>query len=156
MPMEKNVQGEKPFAGVPKKITLAASPCGFLDPPADDSPKTQKVTVTARGQVSFSSLNYAFPPARLSRGEWRKLTLNKAQAAELLEEIVAPFRTALPQADATDVGSWTLTAVNTADVTFRFSGRLFDGAFPGATRISDLIRETLSMPDLLCFDGGGK
>ena len=152
--IQQKIQQFKSFEGKPKKITLVTSPCYFLEPPADDDPRTQKLTITEKGQVSFSSLNYSFPPSKISCGEWRKVTIEKAQASELLDKIVEPFREYEIAAYLTDVGTWELTIVNTDDKTFKYSGSLEDGTFHNAKSVSDAIRESLLMNDLFCFDGG--
>lgn len=141
------------FEGEAKKITLVSYPCYFLLPPDDDSPKTQKLTISASGQVSFSSTDFYFPPAKMSRGEWRKMTLEKGVAIELLNKIAEPFRTFDTTAYIADGGNWDLIITNTEDKKFKFSGPLFKDAFPAATSVSNLIRETLLMEDLFCFDG---
>lgn len=156
MVIKQEIKQFNEFEGVAKKITLVSNPCYFMLPPADDSPKTQKLTISATGQVSFTSTDYCFPPMKMSRGEWRKMTLEKSAVAELLDKIVEPFRSYDIAAYITDVGDWELTATNTDDKVFKFSGSLCDDTFPSAAKISEIIRETLIMSDLLCFDGGSK
>lgn len=101
-------------------------PCYFIEPPAYDNPRTQKLTITEKGQFSFSSINYSFPLLKISGGEWRKVSLEKAQASELLDKIVKPFREYEIAAYLIDVGNLELTIVNTDDEKFKYSGLLVE------------------------------
>lgn len=155
MMIKQKIRQFEGFEGTAKKITLVSNPCYFMLPPTDDSPKTQKLTITASGQVSFTSTDFYFPPTKSSRGEWRKTTLEKGVALDLIKAIVEPFRTYDITAYITDVGTWELIITNMEDRKYKYSGPLFADAFPTAGQISEKIRETLLMDDLLCFDREG-
>lgn len=155
MAIKQEIKQFNRFEGEVKKITLISNPCYFMLPSDDDSLKTQKLTISSTGQVSFSSTDFCFPPAKISRGEWRKMTLKKSVASELLEKISDSFRSYDIATYITDVGDWELMITNTDGKKFKYSGPLFEDAFPNAEKVSKLIRETLIMDDLLCFDGEG-
>lgn len=88
-----------------------------------------------------------------SEGRWKKASIPKERAKELLELIITPFRDYKLEVIATDVGYWYLTAYNTDGKEFKYEGCLFPDAFEKAEEISYSVRNALMMPELYVFDG---
>lgn len=142
------------FSGVIDKITLLSSPCFYLCPPDGGVEVEQKLTINSSGKVTYTSKEWSTPiPNRFSEGRWKKTTLSKEKAKEILEKIIEPFRNYKYETMATDVGSWIMTAYNTDGEMFQFEGSLFPAAFDKAEEISYYVRNALMMPDLYVFDG---
>ena len=142
------------FVGEIEKITIISSPCMDLCPVGGGYEYEQKLTINSSGKVTFTSKEWSNPfPVRISEGRWRKASLPKEQAKELLETIIKPFKDYKFQGFAMDVGSWELTAYNTDGDTFRYIGSLLPDEFEEAEEISYFVRNELMMPDLYVFDG---
>lgn len=79
----------------------------------------------------------------------RKIRPEQAEQIFLLLE--QHFAENTLQAFVTDVGSWDLELVNSDNTRFRYSGSLVSDE--KLSCISNIIRSTLKLDDLFCFDG---
>ena len=148
------VEYPEKFLGEIDKITLVSSPCFYLGGRDGGIDIEQKLTINSSGKVTYTSKEWANPiPVGFNEGKWRKATLPKEQAKEILEKIIEPFRDYQLEAMATDVGFWYMTAYNTAGEEFKYEGCLFPDSFERAEEISYYVRNALMMPDLYVFDG---
>jgi len=148
------IEHPESFTGVIDKITLVSNPCFFICPPDGGAEIEQKLTISSSGKITYTSKEWTTPiPNRFSEGRWRKSTLPKEQACEILEKIIEPFRDYKFFGFATDVGGWILTAYNTEGNEFKYEGSLYPDSFEGAEEISYYVRNALMMPDLYVFDG---
>lgn len=142
------------FVGEIEKITLVSIPCFFLCPPEGGIETEQKLTINASGKITYTSKEWTTPiPNPYSEGRWKKATISKEQAKELLNVIIEPFREYSVETMCTDVGSWIMVARNSDGEEFKFEGCLFPESFEKAEEISYLVRNTLQMPELYVFDG---
>lgn len=142
------------FVGEIQKITLVSMPCFYLCPPDNGVETEQKLTISSSGKVTFTSKEWTMPiPNPTSGGKWRKATVSKEQAKNMLETIITPFRNYEVRPFCTDVGNWLLTAYNTKGEQFKYEGSLIAESFEKADEISYYVRKTLMMPDLFVFDG---
>lgn len=142
------------FKGEIQKITLVSMPCFFLCPPDGGTELEQKLTISLSGKVTYTSKEWSSPiPNPFSEGRWKKATLPKEKAKEILETIIEPFRHFEIHSFCTDVGFWTMTAYNTEGEEFKFEGCLYPDSFDKAEEISYFVRNALMMRDLYVFDG---
>ena len=142
------------FVGEIEKITLVSMPCFYLCPPEDGVEVEQKLTINASGKVTYTSKEWTTPiPYQYSEGRWKKATVSTAQAKELLNTIIEPFRKCSLETMCTDVGSWVMVARNSDGEEFKYEGCLFPESFEKAEEISYLVRNILQMPKLYMFDG---
>lgn len=142
------------FRGEIQKITLVSTPCFFLCPPEGGTELEQKLTISISGKVTYTSKEWSTPiPNIFSEGRWRKASLTKEKAKEILDTMIEPFRNFEIHPFCTDVGSWVMTAYNKDGEEFRFEGCLYPDSFNKAEEISYFVRNALMMPDLYVFDG---
>ena len=142
------------FRGEIQKITLVSTPCFFLCPPEGGTELEQKLTISISGKVTYTSKEWSTPiPNIFSEGRWRKASLPKEKAKEILDTMIEPFRNFKIGTFCTDVGYWSMTAYNTDGEVFKFIGCLYPDTFDKAEEISYFVRNALMMPDLYVFDG---
>lgn len=142
------------FVGEIEKITLISMPCFYLCPPEGGIETEQKLTINASGKVTYTSKEWTTPiPNPYSEGRWKKATIEKEIAKELLNVIIEPFRDCSVETMCTDVGSWVMVARNSNGEEFKYEGCLFPESFEKAEETSYFVRNTLQMPDLYVFDG---
>lgn len=144
------------FIGEIDKITLVSSPCFYFGGRDGGVEIEQKLTINSSGKVTYTSKEWTNPiplPIPFSEGRWKKATLPKEQAKDILNKIIDPFRDYTIEAMATDVGSWILVAYNTDGEEFKYEGCLFSDSFDQAEEISYYVRNALMMPELYMFDG---
>lgn len=144
-----------PFEGEVAKITLESFPCYFCCPPTELDDVEQKLTINKNGRVSFTSKKLIWERINYNEGRWIRALLQPEDVSELLNKMAEPFRKAPDIAPfCTDVGSWKLTIYNTDGKTYKYEGCLFYDSFPGASELSQYIRQVLCVKDLFLFDGG--
>ncbi|MDO4754767.1 MAG: hypothetical protein Q4A54_00335 [Parabacteroides sp.] len=142
------------FRGEIQKITLVSMPCFFLCPPEGGTELEQKLTISLSGKITYTSKERSSPiPNPFSEGRWKKATLPKEKAKEILETIIEPFRNYEIHSFCTDIGFWNMTAYNTDGEEFKFEGCLYPDSFDKAEKISYFVRNALMMRDLYVFDG---
>lgn len=144
-----------PFEGEVVKVTLESFPCYFCCPTTSGFEDEQKLTINISGRVTFTSKNFTMMRINYNEGRWIRAFLQKEDVTELLERIIAPFKSN-PEIElfCTDVGSWKLTAYNSAGQSFKYEGCLIEETFPGASELSRYIRQVLCVKDLFLFDNG--
>jgi len=142
------------FVGEIEKITLVSMPCFYLCPPEGGIETEQKLTINSCGKITYTSKEWTTPiPNPYSEGRWKKATIEKEKAKELLKIIIEPFREYSVETMCTDVGSWFMVARNSDGEEFKYEGCLFPESFEKAEEISYYVRNALQMPELYMFDG---
>ena len=113
--------------------------------PEPDEEVEQHITINSEAQVWFSS--YVFGQRRDGRCE-------KAHSQNL--RFTEYFSNGYDEVFATDIGNWNMELINTAGKVYKFSGSLCSSFEVGGIDLSDLLRDSLKMPDLYAFDGNNK
>lgn len=141
------------FEGQIAKMTLVSEPSGFMAPtPA--SIISQKLSLSLKGRINYTSTDYTFPPRRSNEGRWLKMTITAEEAQEILDKVAEPFRKESRFVHFCDAGTWELTLINTDGEEFRFAGALAPETFDEAEELSFLLRNVLMIKDYLAFDEG--
>ena len=140
------------FQGQAAKIKIVVNSIGEIPCLLPDTEVEQRLTVCADGRVWFSGYNFG-----QDRAARRKTsTIGIVAAGRILKAVGSYFSTEYIEIDATDVGRWQLTITNTDGNAYRFNGPLCCDFVVDRVDLSELIRDTLAMPDLLVFDGNCK
>ena len=144
------------FQGQAQKVQIVSNSIGFGLCPEQDEEVEQHLTITDDGRVWFSGYNFGQGFEKHVRGRTKSFTIGEKAAARILNAIGTYFSDEYDTVFATDIGSWEMTITNTDGKPYRFKGSLCcDFDFDGVD-LSDLIRDTLDVPDLFVFDGNCK
>lgn len=152
------LSGENPFIfnGVLKKMRIISnSICNGPCPEPNDEVE-QHLTVNANGRVWFSAYNFGDIPGKYRKARTNNFSIDSAAATELLNKVAAYFSNEYDELFATDIGNWVMELTNTDNKTYRFRGSLCANFEVDGIDLSDLIRDTLGLPDLYLFDGNNK
>lgn len=144
------------FQGQAQKIQIVSNNIGFGLFPEPDEEVEQRLTVAADGRVWFSGYNYGQGDGRYERGRTKNFSIGRDAAARILNAVGAYFSKEYRTEFATDIGTWEMTVANTDGKPYRFEGSLCCDFDVGGVDLSDLIRDTLDMPDLILFNGNCK
>lgn len=104
----------------------------------------------------FSGYNYGYGIEQYKLGRTKNYTIGKEAADHILNAVSTYFSDEYDTMFATDIGSWEMTITNTAGKPYRFKGSLCCDFDVDGIDLSDLIRDTLGLPDLFVFDGNYK
>ncbi|MGX8678939.1 MAG: hypothetical protein ACQGQO_07530 [Sphaerochaetaceae bacterium] len=135
-----------------RKIKIISNSIGFGPFPEPDEEVEQHLSINSHGRVFVSS--YAFGDGckyRKIRSRYFKIKLQNA--ASILDSIHCFFSNCEDFVDALDVGTWEAFLEFEDGTSSRFTGPLTSDCNKELDTISDLIRSSFEMPDLLAFDG---
>lgn len=144
------------FQGQAQKIQIVSNNIGYGPCPETDEEVEQHLTITADGRVWFSGYNFGQGFEKYERGRTKNYTIGKEATARILNAVGTYFSDEYDTVFATDIGSWEMTITNTEGMPFEFKGSLCTNFDVDGIDLSDLIRDTFDMPDLLVFDGNDK
>lgn len=144
------------FEGQVQKIQITSNNIGYGPCPEPDEEVEQKLTIVADGRVWFSGYNYGQGFEQYERGRTKSYSIRKEAAAYILNAVGTYFSNDYDTVFATDIGSWEMTITNTEGKPYHFKGSLCCDFYVDGVDLSDLIRDTLDMPDLFVFDGNYK
>ncbi len=144
------------FEGQVQKIQITSNNIGYGPCPEPDEEVEQKLTIVADGRVWFSGYNYGQGFEQYERGRTKSYSIGKEAAAYILNAVGTYFSNDYDTVFATDIGSWEMTITNTEGKPYHFKGSLCCDFYVDGVDLSDLIRDTLDMPDLFVFDGNYK
>lgn len=153
------LSGENPFLfkGELRKIRLVSNRLGYGPCPEPDEEVEQHITLNAEGQVWFSSFVFGqHRDGRYEKAHSQNLRIDKAVAARIISAFAEYFSNGYDEVFATDIGNWNMELTNTAGKVYRFSGSLCSSFEVDGIDLSDLLRDSLKMPDLYAFDGNNK
>ncbi len=86
----------------------------------------------------------------------QNLKVDKAVAERIMSAFSAYFSNEYTEVFATDIGDWSMELTNTEGKTYKFRGSLCSEFVVQGVDLSDLLRQSLDMPDLYVFDGNNK
>lgn len=144
------------FQGQAQKIRIVSNNIGFGPRPEQDEEVKQHLTITADGRVWFSGYNFGQGIGEYVRGRTKNHMIGKEAAARILNAVGTYFSDEYDTVFATDIGDWEMTITNTDGKSYQFKGSLCCDFDVYGVDLSDLIRDTLNMPDLFVFDGNCK
>lgn len=137
------------------KIQIVSNNISYGLCPERDEEVAQHLAVYADGQVLFSGYCYG-DGASYKLVRTKNFSIGEEAATRILRAIETVFSDEYETVFATDIGDWNMTVTNTDGKAYRFEGALCCDFDAGGMDLSDLIRDTLDMPDLLLFDGNCK
>ena len=140
------------FQGRVRKMHIVSNNISYGPVPAPDDEVEQRLTVSASGRVWFSAYCYGSGnPYKLART--KNFHIAKEAAARILNAAAAVFSDEYETVYATDIGTWETTLTNMEGKDYRFGGSLCCKFDVHGINMSDLIRDTLDMPELFLLDG---
>jgi hypothetical protein len=140
------------FCGMAKKVQIVSNNiCYGLFPQPDDEVE-QHLSITADGRVFFSSYAYGNGDKYI-KSRSRNFKIDAEKAAYILNMVGSYFSDEYDISFVTDVGDWEMTLTNDENAVYHFRGSLCSGCTDELDNISNIIRITLDMPELLVFDG---
>lgn len=137
----------------PKKISLQSNNISFGHCPECDEIVEQHLTVNSKGQVWFFDFSFGdgnLPYKKVSKKYFR---IAKEKAKNIIEIITTYFKNDYIQEFATDIGGWKLHISDDSGKSKVYLGSLCCSLICNDFDISDLLRNTLGMPNLFAFDG---
>ena len=144
------------FRGIAEKINIISNNISYGPCPEPDEEVEQRLTINTNGRVWFSGYNFAQGFDRYVHGRRKNITLGKEVAARILDSVGKYFSQEYETVFATDIGSWDLIITNAEGKPYKYTGSSCCDFEVDGVDLSDLIRDTLSMPDLFVFDGNYK
>lgn len=153
------LSGENPFifTGELKKIRIVSNRLGYGPCPEPDEEVEQHITINSEGRVWFSA--YVFRQHRdghYEKSRTQNLKVGKETADKIMATFAAYFSNEYDEVFATDIGDWNMELTNTEGKTYKFRGSLCSDFEVQGIDLSDLLRDSLGMPDLYVFDGNNK
>lgn len=137
------------FTGQIQTARLLSNRIGYGPLPAPSDEVEQHLYLWADGRAQLNTYCYGngveYPQVRSEQ-------MNSARCFHLLCRLADLFRQPISLPDAADCGDWSLTLTNCDGHSFHFSGSLCRGEAQ-LEQISDLLRETLELPELFALDG---
>lgn len=138
-----------------QQMKLVSNNIGYGPRPAPYDEVEQCITLSSDGQVDVVAFRFGEgePYAKLSS---RHRNLDPHEAQTILT-LVAAFFEGNPRAfDVTDVGMWELTLTDTGGSEKTYRGPLCGGYEVDGHNLSETLRKTLDIPELIAFDDKGK
>ena len=139
-----------------QKIRIVSNNISYGHCPMPEDEVEQRLTITADGRVWFSGYNLGQGFGKYENGRTRNLSIGKDAATRILKAVGACFSDDYVTVFVTDIGCWEMTITNTEGKPCEFKGSLNADFIIADVDLSDLIRDTLDMPDLFLFDGNNK
>ena len=153
------LSGENPFifTGELKKIRIVSNRLGYGPCPEPDEEVEQHITLNSEGRVWFSA--YVFGQRRdghYEKARTQNLKVDKSVEERIISAFSEYFSNEYTEVFATDIGDWNMELTNTDGKTYQFRGSLCSEFIVQGVDLSDLLRNSLDMPDLYVFDGNNK
>lgn len=140
------------FEGTPQKLRLISNNICYGPCPQPNDEVEQHLSITADGRVPFSAYAYG-NGGKYTRIRTKNFKIDTQKAAYVLNRIGDYFLDEYEVSFVTDVGDWDMTLTNEKNVPYHFRGALCSECLEALDNISNIIRFTLDMPELLVFDG---
>lgn len=145
------------FKGTIKKIRIVSNNISYGPRPEPEDEVEQHLTVNTDGRVWFSTYVFGDGIGKYRKSKTKNFSIDKSNATELLDKVAAYFsREDYTDVFATDIGIWEMELTNTEGKTYKFQGSLCADFDADGIDLSDLIRDSLGLPDLYAFDGNDK
>lgn len=144
------------FQGRASKINIVSSDTGFGLAPGPEEEIEQRLTITANGRVWFSGYHFHMGYEKYLCGRRKNFSIGKEAAAGILNSVGTYFSQEHEIEFATDIGIWNMIITNDEGKPYKYTGSSCCDFEVDGIDLSDLIRDTLGMPDLFVFDGNFK
>ena len=140
------------FTGAAQKLQIISNNICYGPHPKPDDEIEQHLTITADGRIFFSTYAYG-DGTKYLKARTKNFKIGSEKTAYLLKIVSEYFSDEYDVSFATDVGDWEMTLTNADETPYHFRGSLCSGCSDELGNISNIIRFTLDMPELLVFDG---
>lgn len=140
------------FTGSVQKLRIVSNNICYGPCPQPDNEVEQHLSITKDGRVFFSSYAYGNGD-KCTKSRSKNFKIDSSKAAYILNMVGSYFSDEYDVSFATDVGDWEMTLTNEEKTAYHFRGSLCSGCSDELDNISNVIRFTLDMPELLIFDG---
>ncbi len=152
------LSGENPFIfeGTLQKMRIISNNICYGPCPDPEDEVEQHLTVNTDGRVWFSAYAFGDRSGKYTKARTNNFSIDSGSATELLNKVAAYFGEEYTEVFATDIGDWVMELTNTDGKTYKFRGSLCADFEVDGVDLSDLIRDTLGLPDLYAFDGNNK
>lgn len=138
-----------------QKIKIISNNICYGPEPYPTDEVEQHLTVSANGQVCFSSYNYGEEFEENQLGRKNNFSITEENAARILNAVGTYFEDNTINVFATDIGTWNLI-ITAEDGEHTYSGSLCSSFEVDGVDLSDLIRDILGIENLFVFDGNYK
>lgn len=142
------------FVGKLRSFKLVSNNICYGPCPEPEDIIEQHLSIRADGRVWLSFYQFG-TGIKFKKAESKQFSISQSQAEYILTQIQSYFETAESELFATDVGEWSIELTNDSKEKFKWRGSLIPSD-DELDNISDIIRASLDMPDLFCFDGAYK
>ena len=145
------------FTGVLKKIYIVSNQLGYGLCPEPGEEVEQHITINSDGNVCFEA--YAFGKnggSQYEKSRTKKLQFSMSTVTEIMSAFNEYFSNEYDEIFATDIGDWYMELTNEDNKIYKFRGSLCSKLQVDGVDLSDLVRDSLEMPDLYMFDGNDK
>lgn len=143
------------FRGTLRKMKISSNNMSYFNPPRVGETYQQNLTLNNKGGLWFQSFLVSEDPNQESPGSKFQKHIPAAQTDKILQAVASYFRKPYDEIRATDIGTWELELTNTDGERYRYEGSLCANFIVDGIDLSDLIRDTLGMYELIVFDGQG-
>lgn len=140
------------FDGVAQKLQIISNNICYGPCPKPDDEIEQHLSIAADGRIFFSVYAYG-NGTKYIKTRTKNFKIGSEKTAYLLKIVGDYFSDEYDVSFATDVGDWEMTLSNADNTPYHFRGSLCSGCSDELENISNVIRSTLDMPELLLFDG---
>lgn len=142
------------FAGKLHSFKLISNNICYGPCPEPEDIIEQHLSIHEDGRVWLSFYQFGSGD-KFKKKTTTQLRLPQEQAEYILTQVQSYFEIYDTELFATDVGEWNIELVNDSGEKYKWRGSLIpDDA--KLVNVSDIIRASLDMPDLFCFDGAYK
>ncbi len=135
------------------KIRLISNNIGYGPPPNYDDEVEQRLTLTADGRAWLSFYSYGLGEGKYKLTNMRRYKLDASKAQSILSSISRYFYEQFVPCFATDIGDWVLHITSEDGSISHFSGSLCANYKIDGVDLSDLLRNSLGIESLWCFNG---
>ncbi|NLM16634.1 MAG: hypothetical protein GX221_02820 [Candidatus Riflebacteria bacterium] len=141
------------FEGTLRKIRITTYGAVCLGPHLIGKEIEQRLTITRQGRVWFSAYNHTDTSKEDKTARTKNFKINKALAENLLKIFEEYFAyTSHIGPPGCDAGYWNLELTNRDGKTYNYSHPIDNYFDHNGTDLSQLIRESLDIPNLWVFD----
>lgn len=151
------LSGENPFVftGQLQEIHLVSNRICYGLCPEPDEEVEQHITINSEGQVWFSAyvFGHVCNNGRHEKPRTQNFKLAKDCVDKIFSAFTAYFSEGYDEIYATDIGDWDMELMNTEGKIYKFRGSLCSDFKVNGIDLSELLRDSLNMPDLYAFDG---
>lgn len=144
------------FKGVPKTIHIVSNDIYCWPGPELINEVGQHLTISAKGQVKFSSFNFGYGMEKYEIGRSKEFNIEEPVAEKILNAVGKYFSNEYIEVFATDIGDWKLEIINTDGESYLFRGSLCADFEIDGIDLSNLIRDEIDIKILYVFDGNDK